>query len=163
MPEPAAPPPPRKASHYVAWHALVVHFPISLFGVAFLFHVLHFFVAYECFELATNTSLLVGAVAMVPSVITGWITWRSRYHGMRSAVILRKIYIGLAMLVLSSGVVIWRVGIVGIQNETSPPGHPVYTILVTLLILGAVLEGYYGGPLTHRRIANRAQQAQHTD
>ena len=58
---------------------LLIHFPISLFGVAFGFQILHLFIAPACFELATNVTLLGGAVMMIPTTWTGWFTWKGDY------------------------------------------------------------------------------------
>jgi uncharacterized membrane protein len=140
-----------KRRHFIAWHALLVHFPISLFGAAFLFQLLHFFWYPFCFELATNVTLAAGTASMVPALLTGWRVWKRKYQGRRGTAIVRKIYIGFAMLAASLGLTVWRVIFYAAEEQVPPAGHAVYSILVTLLITGAALEGYYGGPFNHRR------------
>jgi hypothetical protein len=61
------------------------------------------------------------------------------------------IIIGFAMLTWSAVLTGWRLGFYGFAGRTGSVGHVVLAVGVSLLIVGAVLEGYYGGPLSHRR------------
>ncbi len=134
----------------IHWHALLIHFPISLFGVAFGFQVLHLFIAPACFELATNVALLGGAVMMIPTTWTGWHTWKTVYRGPKIRLFQRKIYTAFAMLALSIPLVTWRIAFLGFFEEApESPAHWIYLAGNTLLILGAIIEGYYGGRLHH--------------
>jgi len=92
----------------IHWHVLFVHFPLAFFGVAFGFQVIHLFTSPACFELATNVVLLAGTVVMVPTLLTGWRTWKTRYQGARGLIFRRKITIGFAMLVFSVALLAWR-------------------------------------------------------
>jgi uncharacterized membrane protein len=60
------------------WHVAFTHFPISLFGVTFLFQVLHLFLEPDAFSAASNVTLIGGAIMMIPTTWTGWLTWKSR-------------------------------------------------------------------------------------
>ncbi len=144
--------PGRAVSRYkMHWHVLLTHFPISFFGVAFVFQVLHFFISPDCFELATNVALLAGAVLMIPTTWTGWATWKSSYKGAKVLLFQRKITISFAMLAVSIPLAVWRVLFLGFfEVAHGSPAHWVYLAGNTLLIMGAVAEGYYGGRLSHR-------------
>jgi hypothetical protein len=134
----------------VHWHVLFTHFPISFFGVAFVFQVLHLFVAPTCFELATNVTAILGTIMLIPTTLTGWFTWRSGYRSARLPLFKRKIDISFAMLAVSISLVTWRV-ILGLSREVpESPSHWVYMAGNTLLIVGSMVEGYYGGRLSHR-------------
>jgi uncharacterized membrane protein len=134
----------------IHWHVLLIHFPLAFFGVAFAFQVIHLFTAPACFELATNVVLLAGTVMMVPTLMTGWRTWKTRYQGARGFIFTRKIRIGFTMLAFSTALMAWRTIAFGaFTNVVISPAHWVYLAANTLLMAGAVAEGYYGGRLNH--------------
>lgn len=135
----------------IHWHVLLIHFPISLFGAAFGFQILHLFIAPVCFELATNVTLLGGAAMMIPTTWTGWFTWKRDYRGAKILLFQRKIGTAFAMLAFSIPLVAWRIIFLGLFEEApESPSHWIYLAGNTLLVLGAIVEGYYGGRLHHR-------------
>jgi uncharacterized membrane protein len=139
---------PRRRIH---WHVFLTHFPISLFGTAFGFQILHLFVAPVCFELATNVALLGGTVMLMPTAWTGWSEWKTRYHSAKGLIFRRKIPTAFGMAALSLTLVIWRITALGLFEEApESPAHWIYLAGNTCLILGSVVEGYYGGRLNHR-------------
>lgn len=133
------------------WHVLLVHFPISFFVGSFGFMALHLITQNSCFQLAAYVSMIAGAAIMIPTTLTGWTTWKSRYQGIRGKLFLRKIRISYAMLAISIILVIYQtffpIEFLDISHRVE---HAFYFFGVTLLLLGAVAEGYYGGRLTHR-------------
>ena len=134
----------------IHWHVFLTHFPISFFVSAFLFQILHLFWYPDCFELATNVSLVVGAITMVPAMWTGWRTWRQNYKGAHVVLFQKKIAIAFALLGLSISLAIWRAVYLGIFSAV-PHGlnHWFYLSGNILLIAGAAAEGLYGGLLNH--------------
>jgi hypothetical protein len=57
----------------------------------------------------------------------------------------------LGMAALSLPLVVWRIAALGLFEEApDSPQHWIFLAGNTLLILGAVVEGYYGGRLNHR-------------
>jgi uncharacterized membrane protein len=135
----------------IHWHVFFTHFPISLFGTAFGFQILHLFMAPVCFELATNVALLGGTVMLMPTVLTGWSEWKARYHSAKGLIFRRKILTAYGMAALSLSLVIWRIAALGIFEEAAEsPAHWIYLAGNTGLILGAIVEGYYGGRLNHK-------------
>jgi uncharacterized membrane protein len=139
---------PKRGIH---WHVFLTHFPISLFGAAFGFQILHLFMAPACFELATNVALMGGAAMLLPTIATGWSEWKNHYHSAKGLIFKRKIAAAFVMAALSLPLVVWRVAALGLFEEAREnPAHWIYLAGNTLLILGAVIEGYYGGRLNHR-------------
>jgi hypothetical protein len=137
--------------YHFHWHVFLTHFPLSFFGVAFGFQVLHLFVFPFCFELATNVSLIAGTLFLIPTTMTGWRTWKGMYRGAKGLIFRRKIAISLAMLALSVPLTLWRtVYLNAFVNATVSPWHWIYFAGNTLLILGAIGEGFYGSRLNHR-------------
>jgi len=135
----------------IHWHIVLTHFPISLFGVTAGLQILHLFFLPECFEIATNVCLLGGAVLMFPTVITGWATWKRQYRGFRSPIFLRKIAIAYFMIGMSVVLAVWRTVFLDVfTNVDWGLAHWIYFTGTMLLIVGASLEGYFGGTLHHR-------------
>ena len=133
------------------WHVFLTHFPISFFGAAFLFQVLHLFWSPECFELSTNVTLAAGAVSMVPTTWTGWRKWQGSYTGAQTPLFRRKITIAFVLLGTSMSLAVWRFGFPGMFPSASyGHAHWIYLAGNTLLIAGAAAEGFYGGQLNHR-------------
>jgi hypothetical protein len=132
----------------IHWHVVFTHFPVSIFMVSFGFMTLHLITQASCFELASYLSLIGGAVVMVPTTLTGWYTWKNRYTGLKSRIFSNKIRISFAMIGISFALAAYR-GI-GTMEFVSFEQHAIYFTGVTLLLLGAVAEGYYGGRLNHR-------------
>lgn len=136
--------------YHFHWHVFLTHFPISFFGVAFTFQLLHLFMLPVCFELATNVSLIAGTVLLVPTTLTGWGSWKRLYKGAGGLIFRRKIMLSFVMLAVSVPLTLWRMVLLNaFEDAPYSPAHWVYFAGNTLLILGAVAEGYYGSRLTH--------------
>lgn len=135
----------------IHWHVFLTHLPISFFTGAFTFQILHLFMAPACFELATNVALIGGTAMLFPAIVTGWSEWKTHYHGAKGLIFKRKIMTAFAMAALSVPLTIWRITALGFFQEAHySPEHWIYLAGNTLLILGAILEGYNGGRLNHR-------------
>jgi uncharacterized membrane protein len=129
------------------WHVISTHFPVSLFLTSTGFMVLHLFTLHDCFDLASFVTLGAGAVAMLPTTLSGWLTWHGRYKGARGKIFIYKSRIAYAMTGLSAILVFWR------TFFPAPPHtvwHYAYAFTVALLLVGAFAEGHYGSRLTHR-------------
>jgi uncharacterized membrane protein len=139
-----------KVRYKIHWHVIIIHFPISFFTAAFGFQVLHLFFWPECFELASTIALIAGALALIPTLLTGWISWRKNYKSAHTKIFNRKIFIGIFMLVFCFFLLATRIPI-GITGETHGlADHILYLAGTTALIICAVLEGLFGGLLNHR-------------
>jgi uncharacterized membrane protein len=131
----------------IHWHVALAHFPISFFSMSFGFMVLHLSTRKECYESAAFLSLAAGAVIMLPAMLTGWLTWKGRYKGMRGRTFIYKIRIAFAMLAGGTALAILRALL---QGRLHTIWLAAYTAGILLLSLGAIAEGYYGGRLNHR-------------
>jgi hypothetical protein len=132
------------------WHVALTHFPISLFGTALLFQLLHLFMFTDPFELATTVCVIGGAASMIPATVSGWYTWKRRYHGMKTPFFGRKILIAFAMLGVSIPLAVWRVVLYYLGRRADGVDHYVFFGVCVLLIAGAAAEGYLGGRLNHK-------------
>ena len=136
-----------RARYNLHWHVIFTHFPISFFMVSAGFMALHLFTETECFELAGFVSLVAGTVMMIPTAVTGWTTWKSRYKGANTYLFRYKIRIAFAMIALSIVLLIARAFLVNTEHNI---WHIAFGICFLLLFIGAMAEGYYGGRLNHR-------------
>jgi uncharacterized membrane protein len=140
--------------HYkIHWHVILVHFPISFFGAAFLFQILHliFTTVSGCFTLGTSVLTGSGAIAMIPTTISGWTTRKRKYKGASTPLFKKKITTAFVILGLSFSLIVWRSLIYStLADEPFIWQHYLFLFGSVLLITGAVIEGYYGGKLTHR-------------
>jgi uncharacterized membrane protein len=133
----------------IHWHVLLVHFPISMFGTGFMFQTLHLIFAPDAFTLASAVVVTAGTVTMIPTVISGWMSWRHSYKGARTKVFTRKIIIAFTMLGVSVALTAWRLTFSSLFDEKLSPAHWLFMAGTVLLITGAVAEGYFGGKLRH--------------
>lgn len=135
----------------IHWHVFLTHFPLSFFGAAFGFQILHLFIFPECFEVATNVTLIAATIMLIPTILTGWRNWKSAYRETRNLIFRRKILIAFIMLSLSIPLTIWRAIFLDAFKEVPfHLWHWIYFAGNTLLILGAIGEGFYGARLHHR-------------
>lgn len=133
------------------WHLILVHFPISAFLGSFGFMVLHLFTETNAFELAGFVALTAGAAVMIPTTVSGWIAWKSRFKGSRSSTFDRKIRIAFIMIVISTVMVLYRAFFfTDRQDILHDAWHLLFFVGTILLLIGATAEGYYGGKLNHR-------------
>jgi uncharacterized membrane protein len=139
-----------KVRYKIHWHVIIIHFPISFFTAAFGFQVLHLFFQPVCFELATTIALIGGALALFPTIITGWFSWRKNYKSARTKIFTRKIAIALFMLVFSIGLLATRIPVAILGETHTMEEHFLYMAGTTVLIICSVLEGLFGGLLNHR-------------
>lgn len=128
------------------WHVVFTHFPISLYMVSAGFMLLHIFTNTECFELAGFLSLGAAAVVMIPTTLSGWWTWKTKYKGGKTKLFKYKINISFGMIALSIVLIIIRGFLVNMSHTL---WHLVYGFGFVLLFVGAMAEGYYGGRLNH--------------
>lgn len=141
-----------RPTHFqIHWHVFFTHFPLALFGVTFLFQILHLYSHPQCFELASIVTLVAGLATLVPTTLTGYLTWKHHYHGARVPIFQRKIAIALVLLAVGIPLCLWRILYVGTSQEAALPGiHWSYFSGTAFMCVGSLLEGYYGGRLSHR-------------
>jgi hypothetical protein len=121
--------------------------------LTFVFQILHLFPhpMSGTFEVASNVMLIIGTVALILATWTGWVTWKRRYGGARATLFQRKIAISFAMSSISVLLTIWRTAFLpAFEDVPSGIAHWLYLAGTLLLMVGAALEGFYGGRLNHK-------------
>jgi hypothetical protein len=127
-------------------HVVLAHFPVAFFSLSLGFLALHLLTRSACFEPAAYVALLAGAASLPPVILTGWLTWKRKYRGMRGNIFLYKIRIALGMAVLCALAAAARAVFPGALHGA---GLVLYGFGIFLLMLGAAGEGFYGGRLNH--------------
>lgn len=131
----------------IHWHVLFTHFPVSFFMISFGFMVLHLVTRDHCYEIAASLSLFAGLVILVPTAISGWLTWKGSYKGMKGKIFIYKIRVAVFMIICSLILVLARILL---PDELHMVWMWIYPTGITLLMLGSMVEGFYGGRLNHR-------------
>ena len=134
--------------HNIHWHVILTHFPISFITASAGFMVLHIYTYIECFEMAGYLCLLAGVVMTIPTAVTGWSTWKSKYKGARTKIFTYKIKISYLMIILGILLILFRAYLVKGEHTL---WHFVYGFGFIGLFFASMMEGYYGGRLNHHR------------
>ncbi len=134
-------------------HPMIVHFPIALLLVGFLFEVLSLFIKKEVFSTAAFYLLLLGTLGVIGAYISGDIAGDgiSESGMLKNALDAHEDAALLALWIASSAAVI-RIGYVVLKKN--------YIVLrwlsFVLFLCGAIAvgrTGYYGGQLVYKYAA----------
>ena len=134
--------------HKLHAHVLFTHFPISFFTASAGFMLLHMFTNTECFESAAFLSLVAAVALTIPTAITGWTTWKSKFKGARTKIFDTKIF--LAAFMISLGILLIILRTYFIERGEHTIWHYLFSFGFVALFYASMMEGYYGGPLNHR-------------
>jgi len=130
-----------------AQHVVLIHFPIALYMVAFVFDLLSRGVKRSVFATAAYLNLYIAAISTIPVVTTGLLAWQFALEGQRiKGVLLLHFALALASVVLI-GLSWW----IHRQSRRSPsdrlPGYriPLEAITVIAIAATAHLGGFLSG------------------
>lgn len=133
------------------WHVVLTHFPVSAFTGAFLFMLLHLITGNPCMVLAAYITLIASVIVLVPTTLTGWFTWKRSYEGFLNKTFRIKIWTSIGMLAVSIVLVSYQTldpsALTSVHNVGA---HVVYLVGLGLLMVAAMVEGFWGGRLHHR-------------
>jgi uncharacterized membrane protein len=135
------------AKHNIHWHVILTHFPISFFTASAGFIALHLITKTECFELAGYLCLLAGVIMTIPTTITGWSTWKSKYKGARTKIFTNKIIMSYFIITVGILLILFRAYFVEGEHTL---WHFLFSVGFVALFSASMMEGYYGGRLNHR-------------
>ena len=132
------------------WHIMFTHFPVPLLMVAFGFQALDIILNTGGFDVSTDIVFVAAVLMLFPAAFTGWRTWKTSYKGAKIMLFQRKIAAAWAMFAIGIPAAIWRVWLERNGIEDTFWIDAVYFLSIALLVAGAIVEGYYGGRLSHR-------------
>ena len=130
-----------------AQHVVLIHFPIALFIIGVLFDFLAYRTRRRVLAEAAYCNLFAAALATIPVLITGILSWQWELEGQRLTGIL---LIDLVFGVVSS-VLIWIVWLIHLRAKRKQgavlPGYrlPFEAVAVAILTVTGHLGGFLGG------------------
>jgi uncharacterized membrane protein len=134
---------PRDLADSFLVHAVAAHFPNGLLPSAVLFLILDYLLGDSRFETAAFFLLVLSLAAIPVSLASGIYDWKKRYGGVRARIFYKKIFLAVALFVLSAAAAGLRYSF----PESSCALKKVYSALMGLSLTVAVLLGHYGGKL----------------
>ena len=129
-----------------AQHVVLIHFPIALFMVSFVFDLLALWRDNRQLAIAAYYNLLAAAIATLPAVATGLLAWQWLYGG-------RKLRGNLQLhlvLALVSSAMIWLLCWLRIRQQRKPGRRltPAYLAMELIAVAVITLTGHLGGILS---------------
>lgn len=131
-------------------HPAIVHFPVSLFPVSFIFLVLYWLQNNAFFLGASFWCMIFGAISVLPVMLTGfWDMVRLKDHSMDA-------YKSLNIHMLN-GILITVLAIPsGLYFYFNPPMReasllPAYSLLIAVLSLLVAIQGYLGAIMVYQK------------
>lgn len=130
-----------------AQHVVLIHFPIGLFIIGVLFDFLSQWKKHHLLAAAAYYNLLVASIAIIPSVVTGFLAWQWELEGQKlKGILLMHLVMGCV-----SSLLIWVVWLLhqrSRQNEKSVlPGYrlPIEAVAVFVVAMTGHLGGFLSG------------------
>ena len=129
-----------------AQHVVVIHFPIALFMVSFLFDLLARWRRDRALAIAAYYNLLAAAVAAIPAVATGVLAWQWLLEGKKLKGNLRlHLVLGLTSAGMIWLLAWWRTR----QRRGSQESSTAFYLAVELVAVAVIaLTGHLGGILS---------------
>jgi len=131
-------------------HAVSAHFPNALLPTLGLFLLLYFVSGNSSFELSSYYLLLITALVVPATFVTGLLDWKKHYGGKSATIFRNKILLGLLLLVLGTVSVLLRWLVPDVLSAGGWLTWLYCGLLLTMLICVTLL-GHYGGMLVFAR------------
>jgi rhodanese-related sulfurtransferase len=91
--------------------------------------------------------LIAGVILTIPTTLTSWATWKSKYKGAQTKIFKTKIILSYFMLIVGTLMILFRAYFV-IGEHTI--WHFVFAFGFVALFFASRMEGYYSGRLNYR-------------
>ena len=130
-------------------HPISSHFPIALSVTAALFSIVSILFDARILELAGVFNLIVAALVMPFTILTGYLSWRYNYQRRNSFEFKGKILLSVLLPFSMLGSLCFF-GYQYLFTGSYPAGpiHVLYHVLVISTALNVVTLGYFGGRIT---------------
>jgi uncharacterized membrane protein len=129
-----------------AQHVVLIHFPIALFLIGFLFDLLAQRTKNRALAAAARYNLIAAALFTIPVLITGILAWQFALGGHK----LKGILLEHLLLASATSVLLWIVAWVHFRaNRHGATRLPAYRLPLELVALALItLTGHLGGFLS---------------
>jgi predicted heme/steroid binding protein/uncharacterized membrane protein len=135
-------------------HPIAVHFPTALGSVASVFSLASLlFIGQDLYaglQAAAFWSLMVCALASVPALITGWVSWYFNYSAVWTPIYRIKWTGTVVLLVLCAVALLVKFAALGGLSVAQPSGTAfwAYNAILVLITADVIVLGHYGGKIT---------------
>ncbi|MBB5022092.1 DUF2231 domain-containing protein [Desulfurispira natronophila] len=128
-------------------HPMFIHFPIGLLNFAILMYILYLVTGAESLETTAFHAMAVMVISIIPSVASGWFSWKVNYLGAWNRIFAVKTFCSAILFTMALIVVLIRLSFPEVAFGSGGLFW-LYTLLFfgQLPVSGAI--GYYGGKLT---------------
>lgn len=127
-------------------HPISVHTPNGVLPIVLVFLALGVFFNYEVLEKASFFNLVVVFLSMPVVLFTGYVAWQMKYRGALTTIFKIKIVCALAVAVLTSLLVFWRIIDANIAFSEGMSSW-IYLGVVGVNLAAAGVAGHIGGKL----------------
>lgn len=131
-------------------HPITVHFPNGIVPAIVIFLALALYFNSTVLETAAYCNLVFVLVMLPLVLLTGFIEWRKRYKGIKTAIFITKITCSLIVLALACTLVFWRLINPGVV-EAGSPSRLIYLGIAVALLAVVGFAGLLGGKLLFGR------------
>jgi len=131
-------------------HPITVHFPNGIVPAIVIFLALALYFNLPMLETAAYYNLIFVLVMLPLVLLTGFIEWRRRYKGIKTAIFITKITCSLIVLALACILVFWRLIDPGVVAADSP-SRLIYLGIAVALLAVVGFAGLLGGKLLFGR------------
>ncbi len=129
-------------------HPALVHFPVGLLLSVPIFQIVALATGSPFNEWAAFCSLLLGSLAMPPSMVAGYFTWWVNYDGKESPIIRAKRRLAWVALIFAASAVVVRCGLITEPLQIRDTIVILYSFNLLVLAAAVGLVGFLGGKLT---------------
>lgn len=130
--------------HHV--HPILVHTPNGLIPVIVLFMLIGIFLQIKSIEQASFYNLIFLLAVMPGVMLTGYLEWKKRYNGAKTAIFIAKISCSLIVLTSILILTCWRFFNPDITATTSP-SRWIYFLIALIMLVSTGIAGLLGGKL----------------
>lgn len=129
-------------------HPAMVHFPLGLLMVTPLLQVASLLTQSPATEWAAYLTLLIGSVAILGSIVTGYLTWIVNYEASDSRIIKSKRHMAWLALAMAVAACYMRTFMVHDPLRLADPFVMLYSLNIIALAAAVGYTGFLGGKLT---------------
>lgn len=121
-------------------HPMLIHFPMGLINFAVIMQIIYYFTGYPSFSTAGFYALATAAVFMVPTIVSGFVSWWVNYNMTRNKIFLMKISFSFVLLAMCASEVV--VAYKGYDDSMF------YNVMIFLNVPVLGVIGFNGGKLS---------------
>lgn len=128
-------------------HPIFLHYPMGLIGFSAFMLVLFLITSNDSFETAAFYSLLCGAITIIPTIISGIISWWINYEMALTSIFRYKLFASGILLILCTIAVILRLIYPNIATQEGLLTY-IYYLSVFISVPTMSVAAYNGGKIT---------------